>query len=370
MRVFDVFKYNIADRVAFNKTQPYLAKMLSEIGLSYEKLAFGVRLVGIDEEKIAEQPYMAKFPSLLKYSHTDYICAMLTSFPAELADGVSHFADKADEKDILTFFTKIPHTVNPFEAQLIYSGIKWHDGCDTSPAADLRMDKAEDRFTNADHFCGNQILSYRDFDDGRKFNKIEVMVEAGADGQRDNSEITAKLAPYLGEPEGEWKRIIFDKEEALRYAEKQRYWERELTALAMTYLQKHFDVVKDRSIRRVPVRADKKALNKAFKDTGFTPRKGSPFCNAVSCTDSHGYWYYADAARNPSGWQENFYVSFEIRGYNFKIYCIPGYALGTAVEGGENEILSALAEFAVRVRDEYADKMAQDFGDTPEWYLK
>ena len=39
-------------------------------------------------------------------------------------------------------------------------------------------------------------------------------------------------------------------------------------------------------------------------------------------------------------------------------------------EGESQPILREFALLCAKIRDEYGDKLAEDFGDTPDWYYK
>ena len=64
MRVFDIYWFNIADKVKFKDTQPYLKNMLAEYGFTWSDLAFSAQNAS-DDSVIAR--IQQKFPKLEKY---------------------------------------------------------------------------------------------------------------------------------------------------------------------------------------------------------------------------------------------------------------------------------------------------------------
>lgn len=115
MRVFDTYRFNIADKVKFKDTQPYLKKMLEELGFSWSDLAFSVKTVSSDPV-IAKT--LEKLPKLKKYCHSTKDGPTVCSYTENWFNG-ELFADKSDYDDIFTLFSKIPR---PFKRQSVFRG--------------------------------------------------------------------------------------------------------------------------------------------------------------------------------------------------------------------------------------------------------
>lgn len=110
-------------------------------------------------------------------------------------------------------------------------------------------------------------------------------------------------------------------------------------------------------------------MKKAFAETGFMHKKGNPgWLGEYDCRDSHGYLYKAFVQKLSDGC--SFRVWLEISGCNFNTGYLdaPDYCMQE--EGESFPIIREFALLCAKIRDEYGDKLAADFGDTPKWYYK
>lgn len=64
MRVFNIYRFNIADKVKFKDAQSYIQNMLSELGLGWSDLAFAASTVSGDR---TISNVLEKLPKLKKY---------------------------------------------------------------------------------------------------------------------------------------------------------------------------------------------------------------------------------------------------------------------------------------------------------------
>lgn len=64
MRVFNIYRFNIADKVKFKDAQSYIQNMLSELGLGWSDLAFAASTVSGDR---TISNVLEKLPELKKY---------------------------------------------------------------------------------------------------------------------------------------------------------------------------------------------------------------------------------------------------------------------------------------------------------------
>lgn len=119
----------------------------------------------------------------------------------------------------------------------------------------------------------------------------------------------------------------------------------------------------------IPHLADIPVMKKAFAGTGFTHQKGNPgWLGEYDCRDSHGYTYRAYIQKLSDGYR--FRVWLDISGCNFDIHTLAEQDYEMEKEGESQPILREFALLCAKIRDEYGDKLAADFGDTPDWYYK
>ena len=60
----------------------------------------------------------------------------------------------------------------------------------------------------------------------------------------------------------------------------------------------------------------------------------------------------------------------DISGCTFDINTLAEQDYEMEKEGESQPILREFALLCAKIRDEYGDKLAADFGDTPDWYYK
>ncbi|MGN0650841.1 MAG: hypothetical protein ACI4KM_10420 [Oscillospiraceae bacterium] len=367
MRVFDTYLFNIADKVKFKDTQPYLKNMLEELGFSWSDLAFSVNAVSGDPviAKAAE-----KFPSLKKYYHSTENEPMLCSYTENPFSG-ELFADKSDYDDIFTLFSKIPRPFNIPFGHILLNGVNWFGEKPAAPAPDWAWENSDlSMFSNV-HFFSNYIAQHRSFDDGLKYNNISVCIETTADPEpRDSSAVIEKLIPYLGKPVRSSTDCVFSKEDFSRYRELSIKHSEYLQNLIKSTLPNPKDYpYPSEHIPPIPHLADLPTMKKAFAGTGFTHKKGNPgWLGEYDCRDSHGHLYQAYIQKLSDGY--TFRVWLEIRGHNFATWRLAELDYRMKEEGESLPILREFALLCARIRDEYGHKLAADFGDTPEWYYR
>lgn len=374
MRVFDTYYFNIAEKVSFAKTKTYLEKMLAETGFSYKNIAFMLYAFSDEPQKKA----LAKFPLLEKYS---FFCREKGIYPrwgfTSCSEGWREgkiYADKTDEDVISALFAKIPHTVN-LEGYLILDRINWFP--DSGDTIDCDADYSyKFPVTNWLPFRSNRIEHYRNFGDGRKYNGVSVCIEVtDKDEPRNSRAVIEKLIPYLGEPRRFVRKCTFPSEETSRFKASETAERKRLAQLAESSLpaSKPHKPWADPHVMpqpdpKLPHVADKFTLEKAFKGTGFTRKKGQPnWLSLYACVDERGFLYEAYVQKLTV--TSDFRVWVEISGYNFKIATdMKDYYV---TEDGESlVILKQFAEFCVRLRGEYSKTLAEIFGETPAWHYE
>jgi len=107
MRIFDTYLFNIADKVSFGQTKPYLDQMLDELGFSYSRLGFSLHSVMGNP---VFDTVLQTFPTLQKYHYTEDFngsqTPYLSSFSENWRSGEIH-ADPTDWDDISALFSEM-----------------------------------------------------------------------------------------------------------------------------------------------------------------------------------------------------------------------------------------------------------------------
>lgn len=364
MRVFDIYYFNIIEKVSFGQTMPYLEKMLSELGFSYQNIAFTL----YDVIKDAQKKALEKLPSLGKYSFSivrdEYgLCSYRTNW----REG-DVYADKADHDDIFVLFSKVPRPFNFSFGHLILDGINWFpDSENIIGAADDWIYRRSYPPASELPFFSNSITQYRDFEDGKKINLISVCVDVtDKDRPRSSRAVIEKLIPYLGEPQRCSRKCSFSREERERFNAFEKEEQRHFSELAKSELPVPKNIASDTKLTHV---ADKFTLDKAFKGTAFTRQKGQPnYLHLYSFTDERGFLYEAYTQRLEVG-INSFRVWVKILGYNFELSSRE-IDYKVTEEGESLEILKQFAEFCVKLSKEYGGALAEKFGETPAWYYE
>ena len=214
MRVFNIYRFNIADKVKFKDAQSYIQNMLSELGLGWSDLAFAASTVSGDR---TISNVLEKLPKLKKYFKSTENGPMICSYTENWLSG-EIFADKSDYDDIFAVFSKIPRPFNIPFGHVLLSGVNWLGEEIYAPAPDLLWENADiSKLTNV-HFFSNYIAQERCYDDGLKRVMISVCIEVTADPEpRDSSIVIQKLIPYLGNPVEAETKCVFSREENNRF---------------------------------------------------------------------------------------------------------------------------------------------------------
>ena len=341
--------------------------MLSDIDYQYQNISFLLKDVVDDTRKKA----LLKFPSLEKYSFQELYSMSygLTSLTPNWHEGKIH-ADESDWPEISAAFSKIPHILNFSTCKLILDGINWFPDADISFAVDYHESRSVHEYPVGIPFLSNRIMHYRMFDDGRKVNRIAVCIEVTAEPEpRDSKHIIEKLIPWLGEPVGMKRQCLLSEEEFENCQKCKPIHMEKLKAGANAFLpeSKNLDILT--SEEKIPHVADKFALNKAFKNTGFERQKNTPnWLHSYTCKDEHHYLYQAHVQKL-STLPNCFRFRMTISGFNFAVgFSHEDYHVTSKEEA--LAIVRKIAEYCVKVRDEYGSELAKDFGMTPEWYYQ
>lgn len=368
MRVFDTYAFNLADRVTFAKAAAYLTDMLAETGFTAPKTAFSVYATG---ESVPQKAAEA-CPFLCKYAQKgDGTCGFTSADTDPAAcDRGKIFAEESDRAEICALFAKIPHRLNIPFCTLIFGGIRWFQDSRDDAVPESRSER---RFRNpflipGSMYCNSVRLS-RSYDDGRKLVSVSLCIEVtGEDAPRDPSEILAKLAPYLGEPELKNRVCVFD--DAAEWERLHALEQTHRTALsAQIRAAMPAPINPSAGMRDAEQHAKTALLDRIFRGTGFIKQKGYPgWLSCYACTDAHGFCFEAYVQR-VSAFGE-FRVWLEVTGCNFTMRELPFPSLdyaGTDPETAKS-ILSRFAACCVSARDTYAAALAEDFGNTPDWF--
>ncbi len=369
MRIFDTYLYNIADKVSFGQTTPYLEQMLEELGYSYSRLGFSLHTVNHSEvfEKMLQQ-----FPMLQKYYYTEDFDGSaepyLSSFSEDWRNGAIH-AERGDEDDIIALFSKIPRQYEVPFGTLILDGIDWFSDSDPSLAVEFRKHQGKHPTLTDPPFKSNRIMHLRDFDDGQKYNTIKVCVEATDDPvPRSTAEIVHKLRPYLGDPRWSGRSCVFPQELQERFMQCSLKHTEQLCVLADDAMpETDANAAPSVSGQLFASLLDKRMVRRAFANTRFEVQKNAVGReNVLTCVDSHGYLYKVTIYRNPAFHEVQ--MELAVSGYNFSVSCTKNCAVSQ--ESEVQESIRAFAAFCMKTVDSYSEELCADFGDTPEWYRK
>lgn len=370
MRVFDKYSFNIADRVKFKDTKRYLDDMLADLGLSYRNVSFTFESFLTKLDKITE-----KYPGLERYRYTDPFSNgedFLTSLTPQWTDG-EIYAAQEDWEAVFSVVSKIPRGYNIIPT-LVLDQIDWYG--DGSREASLNVDE-----TTAEYYEGramsymsrfvinSQIMMERAYDYGNKYNMVHVVVEATTEGvPRDTADIIKKLEPYLGQFVRRERLCRFGKEESNLFRKRELECCGKLKNMLEEFCPKRkHDYLRD--VEFIPNLADKKKLKAAFKGTDFTlgDRKGLlPGMNRVVCVDQHNYQFEILFDRTQSS-PDYFCFYISVKGCNFNVGGGPNTIFASSEEVAV-DMLSKVADFCMRVKDELGDMLEECFGNTPEWY--
>ena len=373
MRVFDTYYFNIADKVSFQETKPYLDRMLAELGYRYTDIAF-MLIENPDAFGAKPKPTDKLFkamPGMKKYYFTESGPGItetgVTSFHADWRDGHIH-ADREDWDEIARTFAGVPRPYKFGMGELILDGVNWFDDSDGSLAvSDWTYNR--DTIPLKVAFLSNRIMQMRFYGDGKKYNTICVTVEVTApDGIRDSRPVIEKLEPWLGQPFKQERECDFDRETFTKLKELCALHSEALKQTEASMLPESPHTIRDvRFSPKLNHVADKYLTEKAFKGTGFTRDKGQPnWLHIYSCTDENGFLYEANVQKL-SGINA-FRCWIEISSHNFGIHSDLFKDYYVSEEQQSADILKAFADFCVWVRDSYGEKLLKDFGKKPAWF--
>lgn len=367
MRIFDHYQYNLADRVKKKDTPALVERMLSELGLRHENLSFTISLIMKGFDELTNQ-----FPNLKKYLYyyEPYRSEVLTSLTPRWEDG-EIYVEKEDWETLFEIFSKVPHRYN-LSGELIFQGIDWYGAGTGGLAFRETVDAGKASICDLRGAVSNSVIIHRSLGEGNQFNMAELYVEATAQGDpRDTRFVTAKLSPYLGEPESWQRECFFTKEEsgclAAYRKEAAAELEKQAAEFASAFKENYAGHFGDAF---VPALVDKQMIRKVFKDTDFEvlPKKKGDLSgmNVLQCLDRHHFQYELLIDRTPNC-PTFFYFYLEVKGCNFMIRSGQNVLLAASREEAE-ERLGELARFAARWKESFGEFLVQRFGDTPEWY--
>lgn len=367
MRVFDIYEYNVADRVKFRETKKYIDKMLADLGLKYDEISFTIEnfitKIGTIEEKY---PKLAGY----RYYYEPTRSNVLTSLTPEWKQG-KVYAKTEDREAIYDVFSKIPRGFNVV-GSIIFQHIDWYgEGTKELAIGGHESSREKAILCNDYSALSSSIHMIRQYDDGNKINRMKVIVEATSDGiPKNTKEVIKKLEKYIGKPENHIRRCVFDDEWTKRFQELQE----EAGKMLIEKINSDYHVDRVEYIKRmsdpfIPALVDKKMIMKAFADTNFSmvdSKKVLAGANSLSSIDRHNYHYEVMIDRTQMCTSFfRFYIF--IRGCNFQIRNSQDVIFADS-RGEAAEKLSRLADYCMNLQEEFGDYLSGRFGDTPEWY--
>ncbi|MBQ8953765.1 MAG: hypothetical protein IJ048_06585 [Clostridia bacterium] len=371
MRVFDTYYFNIADKVSFQETKPYLDRMLAELGYNYGNIAF----ILYDPISKPTERLFRDMPDMKKYYFTESSGGLdvlgVTSSHEDWQDGNIH-ADKEDWDAIARVFAGVPRRYGFHFGELILDGVNWFGDSNDSLAV-TNWDEMDTPVRKP--FLSNRIMQLRSFDDGKKRNTIIVTIEVtSSDGIRSSRPVIEKLEPWLGKPyrtafsnDTVWRQYAFARDEFARQKALCILHSKALDQAGESMLPKSPHTIGNLPDKKLEHVADKYATEKAFKGTGFTRVKGQPNgFHLYSCADENGFLYEAFVQKLFT--INGFRCWIEVSSHNFGIHSDLVRDYYVSEEQQSADIIKAFAGFCVWVRDSYGEKLLKDFGKKPAWY--
>lgn len=369
-RIFDRYSFNIIDKVAFKETFDFVNKMLHETGFSYKEVLFYGCLYG----KTIKDKILKKYPLLEKYIFNekidikapkiDFSECSLTSVGDEWENG-KIYADKEDWLDIFDLSTKVPRLFN-FGLILILDQVDWTNSEVKYPAQGFFC--KENKLFSENRFNNNCIIMKHQFDDGKKNNSVEIVIETEMNGSSlyDTEKVIRELQPYLGEPLAIQREVIFDEKTTTCYDESIRLLTEELNHRLKTAYSCGYENIHEPYLYKI---CDKSKLKKAFNNSSFklTGRRGLlPGSNRLRYLDKYNYTHELLLDRTMST-PNCFYFYYYIKGYNFRI---TSYQNLVFIDSEEKalEKLSELVRLCEQIKTEMGEKIFNIFGETPEWF--
>ncbi len=375
MRVFDTYKFNLADKVVFKATKPYIDDVMGKMGLSYKNIAFLLKDLSRDNV----DRVLKKFPDLQRFEFHDNRTGMDDYGLSSIYECCNEemYVPKEYEEDVFCVFSKIPRPFGFSFGNIIYSGIEWfEDSDDTISIVD--WDRTDNTYWSHPAFMTNRIMQIREFDDGLKKNRVAVTIEVTAkDGIKDSRSVIEKLEPYFGKETEFVRECAFSKEEYDK--------NREIEKLLTEKFKKHGDSLLPKFPPRrhfkksddgidiwfsppiLPDVANKKTTEKVFKNSKYKRVKGQPnWLHLYRSFDDNGYKY--DIEIQKLSYSNEFRMSITISGYNFSVsYQHEDYEVEK--EGESIVIIEKFRDFCENNLREFINELVENFGNTPEWFF-
>lgn len=381
MRVFDVYYFNIADRVRFEDAAAYLANMLTETGLSAPHIAFSAESFSRGFLSRAEKlmPELKKYActKLYEYSGKPFYWGLTSASrdPARCLAG-EIYAPPEEKDAILRLFAAIPGRLPVSECALVFGGIRWYAESTDEVLPDYtREDCCSDPLRAACWMYCNSVQLLRsggEDGDGRRAVTAAVLVEStGSPVPRDTAEIPEKLRAYLGEPYHRLRTCLLPREKAAEIIALQKQHESGIRDFFRSNMPMPlYDETKKNDPFPLTDAAWKAQAEQAFRGTGFAKKKnGSRSGVCYQCTDSRGILYQARLIRYSGFHSVTMYINVFLHSCSFLMFSMPG-DFTAADFNREPELIRRFAECIVKLRDAYGSKLAADFGEVPEWYMQ
>lgn len=369
MRVFDIYYFDIIDKVKFKDTKPYIDNVLNQLGLCYKEITFSYNMFSTPIEKVLEL-----YPNLLKYcfKYEPYAGEkVLTSLIPGWEKG-HYYAEKSDWDAIFDIAAKFPDKLRVTGA-IAFNQIDWYGNGVKEPAVrrmGINKGKKIAEILQVEPIMNSWIKIKNNFIDSNKHNWVEVIVETIVDEStpKETLDVAMKLEPFFGKYENSRRECRYSLEEGYELYDKSLKCE----DLLDEYLRRQFpeefhefDFMAD----FIPKLCDKKKLTLAFKNTGY--HLGSK--KGLMSTMNHYYGYdkgnhqYEILFDRPEDASDFFYWYIRINGCNFNL----GLNQNRAYAADEEEAMSKIvkiAEFCQRFLTEFEPVLTEMFGKTPDWY--
>jgi len=385
MRVFQVYYFDLKDRVLFKDTLPFVEAWLAGQGIAYGGVAFGMQFVNWEEDRDTPR-LLASFPQLEKYhrAKAEKNCSDFTSVPPNWAPGMIMHALKEDEDVIRQAAAKIPRPFNPLFNYFALDDVQWFPKINTIPA--LYADHTPGASGLYPHLS-NRIEMSKAFQSGKKYNEIEVIIERTNTPEEllDDTAILEKLIAGLGTKPRYGAVQIVSSEEERRETEAADVAVAPILEALWTELKPREAVPKDAPpayhiarmdlglgemnvmslVQGEPV-SPKKAIFKAIKGTGLQYKyKHGGFYECVK-VNRHNHKFEVSFSLKPMSRYLTFGAS--ISGCNFRVGIPMAHGVDIMHQSVADETARLVVDAALQAQARLENILLQHYGRTPDWY--
>lgn len=387
MRVFDVYSYNLK-HIRFKDNKDYFEKLLSDLGMSYTDIGFCFHS-GYEDSGC--QKAVDKFPGLNKYKRYYAESELydgslpewqLSSVSINESGTINAHIDRKDFDLIGNVLKKVPHSINFWSMGVLLDNIKWSENSVSTPCfKPYPGNNAVIIDSKYRCYYSNSIRFIKEFDYGNKLNEVEVLCERFGDSENivplpDKFE---KFCSCLGKPTSFGRTMVFDKaeEEKLQIANevikqtidvyKYRDW---FVEFKRFYPKTAQGIAREVMDSLVPIKgfSPKKVFTDIAKNYGFKYKRCLNGLYELLKTTAYGHTIKVSFMTRPLS--SLLAADISIGSYNFNFT----FALFDEIIADGEAMVECYAkrvfEAAEDIEKNYAEKLFEHFGKTPDWCVK